>query len=61
MHYRIDLTVKFQGFQIFGYEFEEWFLFFSQKSSPVPKTVAADGFGQIHNFLRRDHKPIKGT
>ena len=31
----IDSIVKFQGFQIFWCEFGEWFLFLSQKKSPV--------------------------
>ena len=31
----IPYIVKFKGFKIFGYEFGEWFLFRSQKNSPV--------------------------
>ena len=33
MHYGIDSALKLQGFQIFGCEFVEWYLFLSQKKS----------------------------
>ena len=35
LHYETDYIMKFQGFQTIGCEFEKWFIFHSQKKSPV--------------------------